>query len=143
MDVSPTIQHLHGRIISITGTDPAAQTEISETVPARRRWSIKSIFFHLITDVTVANRHVSLIIDDGTNELWRITCANAHPASCDTTYSFAQIAATEALVDCACFHPLPDLSLPAGARIRTSTPLLKAGDNFSAPQLLVEEWIDP
>ncbi len=143
MTTSPTINSVHGRIRSITGTDPAAQAEISETVPARRRWAIKSIFFHLVTDGTVANRHVSLIIDDGANVLWQITCASAHPASCDTTYSFAQIAAAEALVDCACFHPLPSLALPAGARIRTSTSLLKAGDNFSAPQLLVEEWIDP
>ncbi|GAJ23129.1 unnamed protein product, partial [marine sediment metagenome] len=127
MAITPTINSVHGRLRSVTDTDPGAQAEISETVPARRRWSIKSIFFHLVTDGTVANRHVSLIIDDGANDLWKITCSSAHPASCDTTYSFAQIAATEALVNCACFHPLPTLSLPAGARIRTATSLLKAG----------------
>lgn len=143
MDVSPTIQHPHGRIRSITGTDPAAGEEISEVVPARRRWAIKSIFFTLVTDGTVADRDVSLILDDGTNQLWHITCATPHPASSSYTYSFAQIASGESMVGNSCFHPFPDLALPAGARIRTVTDLLKAGDNFTAPQLLIEEWIDP
>lgn len=143
MIIAPTINSIHGRLRSITGTDPAAQAEISETVPDRRRWFIKSIYFALVTDGTVANRRVSLILDDGTNILWKITCSTAHPASCNYTYSFAQIFAAETLSNCSCFHSLPFLALPAGARIRTSTDELKAGDNFSAPQLLVEEWIDP
>lgn len=69
MLVPPTIQHLHGHLVSITGTDPAASVEISEIVPDRRRWAIKSIFFTLVTDGTPDNRDVSLILDDGTNTL--------------------------------------------------------------------------
>jgi len=143
MLVSPTIQHVHGRLLSIIGTDPAAGAEISETVPARRRWIVRSIFLSLATDVTVAVRRIRLIIDDGTNTLLEFHLATTQTASLTYYYSFCNIAAQETLVGSRCFAPLPIFSLPAGSRIYTVTSDIKAGDNFGAPQLLVEEWIDP
>jgi hypothetical protein len=143
MLVSPTINSIHGRILSITGTDPAAGAEISETVPDRRRWRILGVHFSLVTDATVADRLVHLVIDDGSNTLIQICVVTAHAASITKQYSFSNFGSTQ-LDPVLCFYlPLPPLLLTAGFRIRTVTDLIEGGDNYSAPQILVEEWIDP
>ncbi len=143
MLVSPTIQHPHGRVRSITGTDPAVNTEISETVPERRRWRILAIRFTLVTDEIEANRVVHLIIDDGANIFLDVCVTTAHAASTTKTYNFSNFGSTQLEPADCLYIPLPPLPLSPGFRIRTATDLLKANDNFSAPQLLVEEWIDP
>ncbi|GAH86709.1 unnamed protein product [marine sediment metagenome] len=143
MDVSPTIQHLHGRLRSITGTDPAADTEISETVPARRRWRILSIRFSLITDVNVTDRTVNLILDDGTTILSQIPSDTVQPSNLTRWYEFKLQQVPQFNVGVHMYLPLHHISLPASARFRTSTTNRQADDNFSAPQFLVEEWIDP
>ncbi|MBA7583904.1 hypothetical protein ES708_25855 [subsurface metagenome] len=143
MLVSPTINSLHGRLISITGTDPPADTEISETVPARRRWIIRTLRFRLITDATPANRYITILIDDGTNFLLTFNISQVQSSGKTYTYSFANINVGETFVDGELFHPFPHLILSASCRLRTFTSGLQAGDNYSAPQLLVEEWIDP
>ncbi len=143
MLVSPTINSFHGRLLSFTGTDPAAGAEISETVPDRRRWLLRGIYFSLTTSATVADRLVHLIIDDGTNIIAKICVVIAHAADTAKDYSFANYGSTQ-LNPVLCFYlPLPLLPLAAGYRIRTSTDLIEGDDDFTAPQLLVEEWIDP
>ncbi len=143
MLVSPTIQHLHGRLLSITGTDPASGAEISLTVPARRRWKIISIRFVLVTDATVVDRTVRLKFDDGTIALFHIASDTVQTASQERKYEFKLQPVPQFLVATDFHLPLPHLSLAAGFRIITITLNLQAGDNLSAPQLLVEEWIDP
>ncbi len=139
----PSIDSVHGRIRSITGTDPAAGAEISETVPDRRRWLLRGIYFTLTTSATVADRLIHLIIDDGTNIIAKICVVTAHAADTAKDYSFANYGSTQ-LNPVLCFYlPLPLFPLIAGYRIRTSTDLIEGDDDYSAPQLLVEEWIDP
>lgn len=142
MDVTPTIHELHGRLRSITGTDPAANTEISETVPERRRWILRSFHFQLVTDVNGANRYITIIIDDGTNVLFQFRVAQVQIADKTYNYSFADINVDETFVDPELFHPLPNLTLFAGCRIRTITTDRQVTDNYGAPQMLIEEWID-
>lgn len=140
---SPPITSVHGRIRSITGTDPAAGAEISETVPDRLRWLIRGVYFTFTTSATVANRLVHLIIDDGTNIIAKICVVVAHAADTAKDYSFANYGSTQINpVDCF-YLPIPLLPLVAGYRIRTSTDLIEGDDDFSAPQLLIEEWTDP
>ncbi|MBA7590501.1 hypothetical protein ES708_32625 [subsurface metagenome] len=143
MLVTPTINSVHGRILSITGTDPAVSTDILETAPDRRRWRLCSVHFTLITDENEANRQISIIIDDGTNTLLKLTIQNVQAASLTRNYTLANFSVTEVLVGEDLFHPLPPLCLPAGFRFRTVTDNLQIGDNYSAPQALIEEWIDP
>src|SRR3954467_4562200 len=66
-----------GRLRSITGTDPAANVEISETVPAGVRWRILTLAATFATDATVASRVPALVIDDGTNQLFSAIVSNA------------------------------------------------------------------
>ena len=62
-----------GRLRSITGTDPAAGVEISETVPTGVRWRLLSFAATFVTDGTVANRFPRLQIDDGANVILATT----------------------------------------------------------------------
>ncbi len=140
---SPTINSVHGRILTVTGTDPAADTEISVTVPDRRRWIVHSLNFLLTTDANVANRYIKLIIDNGAVLLFQFFISQVQVASRGYRYSFANINVSETFVDPTLFHPFPLLPLFSGCRILTLTTDLQVGDNFSAPVLLVEEFIDP
>ncbi len=143
MDVSPTIQHLHGRLLSITGTDPAPNFDISETVPDRRRWRILSIRFTLVTDPTALTRVVRSYFDDGTNILIYLDTDQTQLASLTRNYNFIQLPIDPYTSGSQIYQPLPKIILPSGYRYKTTTSNIQVGDNFSAPQMLVEEWIDP
>lgn len=142
MDTPPSLNSLHGLIRSITGTDPAANVEISETVPDRRRWRLLGIVFTLVTSVDVIDRTVVLIIDDGTNTLVSIPSTTTQAASETKVYQYAQRPGAQVDVGDNFYIPIPYLTLKGGYRIRTATAGRQAADNFGAPQLLIEEWID-
>ena len=140
--IRPSVEG-RGAIRSITGTDPAAGTEISETVPTDARWQVKAFAATFVSDATVANRFPSILFDDGTNTYFRAGGLDAHAASTTREYHWApglndDVSRPELLT-----QALPiGLYLPAGHRIRSSTPNIVAGDNYGAPQFLVEEWLE-
>ena len=130
-----------GILRSVTGTDPAAGAEISETVPTNARWKIWSIAATLVSSAAVASRAPMLDFDDGTTRHGRWGPSTVQTASQTVVWS----------------GPIPSLSstsvlynqwlgiyveLFGGWRIRTVTENLQAGDNWAAPQMLVEEWIE-
>jgi hypothetical protein len=132
-----------GALRSLAGSDPAAGAEIAETVPTGARWRLQSLRAALVTDATAANREVAIAFDDGTN-----TYAEAHSgvnqaASLTRQYT-AAIAGIRgaAATGTGILLAIPAVILPAGHRIRTSTTNLQAGDNWGAPRLLVEEWLE-
>ncbi len=142
---SPVRTSTDGRGVmrSITGTDPAAGAEASETVPTNARWLLLAFTLRLVTDATVANRHVRLVIDDGATTFFSSDSEAAQAASDNWAYNAGIGMDRRAGVSDNRMWALPaGLMLPGGARIRTSTSNIAAGDNFSAPQLLVEEWIE-
>ncbi len=143
MDVPPTIQHLHGRIFVYTGADPAAGAEAIITVPAKRRWKIHTIRFSLVTNDSEIDRTIAILFDDGTNIFLSIASPTVQPESSTKHYYFANTGVPEINVLLISTNPIPTISLPAGYRIRTGTTNLQAADDYSAPILLVEEWIDP
>jgi len=132
-----------GYLRSVAGTNPAAGNEVSETVPTNARWRLKSLIATLVTDATVVTRVVRIVIDDGTNMLWRGSAAFDQTASWDIYYVFADHTFRGDDNQGQIHMPLPrDLLLFQGWRVRTVTANLQAGDNWAAPQLLVEEWIE-
>ncbi|MBA7550732.1 hypothetical protein ES705_43255 [subsurface metagenome] len=130
-----------GAIKSITGTDPAATIEISETVPPNARWIILAVHFTFITGVDVADRIIHLQLDDGTSTFADICSTTAHPASTTKVYNFANFGSTQIAPDDCLYVPLPLVPLLEGYRVRTSTDLIVGTDDYSAPQLLVQEWL--
>lgn len=131
-----------GRSRSIAGTNPAAGVEISETVPAGVRWRISAVRFTLLTDSTAANRTLFLVFDDGADPSFiTMMTQAAQPASTSRVYHFfLDMPAAEVVAGGNAYLPLPDeLWLPAGFRMRTLTTSFQAGDDYTAPEFLIEE----
>ncbi len=132
-----------GAIQSITGTDPAAGAEISETVPANTIWRLSVWRAVFVTDATSATRFPTLEITDG-GIFFRTRAHATQDASATVTYNNVLNGFWQTSINVSEHHnTLPDVHLAAGAVIRTSTTLLEAGDNWGAPQYLVEAWHDP
>lgn len=129
-----------GAYLSLTGTNPAAGIEIIETVPTNTIWRLWGAYASLVTDATAANRRVKVLIDDGTNTVFPSDSSAVQIASQTEYY----IIGPHSGVVADHWIPTPTgMLMLAGWRMQTSTTLIKAGDNWSAPQLTVEAWADP
>lgn len=132
-----------GVLRSVTGTNPAAGVEITETVPTNARWRLQMFSVVLVTSATVANRSPGLIIDDGATTMFASDPGAVVPASQTQVFTAGNASQRLPVVALVQSWALPsECVLMAGARIRTSTLLLQAGDDWAAPQMLVEEWIE-
>jgi hypothetical protein len=132
-----------GVLRSITGTDPAANVEISEACPTNARWRLLAIRFSLVTDANAANREVALTIDDGTNVYARSPSRIAQAASLTRAYTFGiNLNAVAAAQDTEQTASLVPVTIQGGHRFNTVTTNRQATDNYGAPQYLVEEWIE-
>lgn len=134
-----------GCMRTLTGTDPAAGAEISETVPTGARWELTAIGFTLVSDATVATRRPNLFLDDGTlNDYFRSANPGTQTASSSNRYHFAPSMPLAAIVGGT--SQLGGLItphiMPAGHRIRTATNSLQAGDNYGSPTYVVREWLE-
>jgi hypothetical protein len=126
----------------ITGTDPAANAECLDTVPAGSRWEVLSWMGVLVADANVANRTVTLIIDDGVSTLWTCDASAAQTNGQTRNYNAYATGVAPDLTGTTFRLPGPfPLDLPAGARISTSTANRQVGDNWGAPKILVRERI--
>lgn len=132
-----------GALRSITGTDPAANAEISETVPTNARWRLLALMATLVSDGTVANRDAALTIDDGTTVVGRFPAGQNQAASLTTRYVWAAAGSRFTIAgDRTIVVPIPDLWYPDGYRFKTVTFNLQATDNWGPPQLFIEELIE-
>jgi hypothetical protein len=133
-----------GVLRTIAGTDPAANTECSDTVPTGARWRLVSARFPLVTSGVAANRFVSIVLDDGTTNFFQSCTNTAHVASVTISHVFADGLGAFGTTAVTYIGPLPrNPLLLAGWRIRTITQALDVGDNYGAPEYCVEEWLDP
>lgn len=132
-----------GYIRSLTGTDPAANTEFSETVPTNARWKLRTVTVSFVTDANVASRDVNLIVDDGTNTIIKIGTTSSQTAGTTRQITWADLGfAPGSLTNGISPAFPPDVLLLQAYRVRTSTNAIQVGDNYGAPQLLVEEWLE-
>lgn len=132
-----------GIVTSITptlGTDQAANTEITETVPAGKYWTLISISVALAQGITQTPQPI-LVIDDGTNVLYESfgsSAAQAVSTTCRYTWApgltlSGQVGTTTNVHSNA---PLPEgLILGPGFRIKTNTIGLGANSNYGVPAL--------
>jgi hypothetical protein len=131
-----------GNVRAITGTDPAAGVDISETVPTNALWRLISLAATLVTDATVINRSPTIAFDDGASVYFRSELSFFHTATNTVLYSASAspIFSTTLVAQAPIAIP-PGILLPPGHRIRTLTTNLQAGDNWSAPVFLIEEYV--
>lgn len=133
-----------GAIRSITGSTPAAGAEFSVTVPTGAQWRLQSLIASLTTSAAVANRAPTLVIDDGVNVVMQSTVSAVQVASTTGALTWAEGFFRANFLGTTQGASLPfDMILLAGFRIRSVTGLLQAADQYTAPQMLVQEWISP
>ncbi|HLJ76893.1 MAG TPA: hypothetical protein VKT75_05745 [Acidobacteriaceae bacterium] len=131
-----------GAVIDVTGTTPGAGAEINETIPTNAQWRLKLISFTLVTAVAVANRTVSLVIDDGANILYQVPALAVQAASLTVRYSAGDNSQNLTTTNGIATLALPnDFRMAQNWRIRTLTTNLQAADQYSAPQYEVEEYL--
>jgi hypothetical protein len=135
---------LDGRGLSrtVVGAAPAAGAEISITVPAGVNWILRSMAFTLTTAAGGSNRQEHLVLDDGANVFWAGVSAAPQAGSAVDYVSWAAGAAPASDATPAIQGTLPaECRMRPGWRIRTATTGIQAGDQYSAPTLLVEEFV--
>lgn len=129
-----------GTLKVVSGSDPAAGAEVSDTVPAGKAWRVISVLVALVTSATVATRRTHLVIDDGTTTFYRRGSNATQAASLTQNYLFCGEGPEASARGTFVADPLPQIDLPAGARIKTVTENIQAGDDYGAPQYYVEEY---
>lgn len=128
----------------VAGTDVAANTEFSETVPASKHYLLLSVTVSLVQGATQTPQPI-LVIDDGTTvifESFGSSAAQAASTTCQYTWAVGHTLSGQvgATTNVHSTGPLPfGLVLPPGYRIRSSTIGIGANSNYGAPSLFVVE----
>ena len=128
----------------VTGTNPAANVELGDAVPANKIWILLSYFVALVQGITQTPQPI-LQFDDGVNVFWESigsTAAQAASTTCAYTWAHCYTAPTaqfSAGATVRSFAPLSQIPLLAGYHIKSSTLGLGANSDYGAPLLYVAE----
>jgi hypothetical protein len=140
---APPAKSIDGRGLAnvVAVGNPAAGADYSIIVPAGVNWLVRSLRVQLVTSAAVANRFVTLRLDDGAGNIFAdITGGVAQTASLTVLYTFAnglQPSANNSVTNTG----LPtELRMPGGFRIRTVTANIQAADQFSGAALELETF---
>src|SRR5262245_17216108 len=123
---------------TITGTNPAANTECSDTVPAGVNWMLISVIVACVQGITQTPQP-SLVLNDGTNNfLASVGSTTAQSASTTVTYTWGVgmpltglVGSTPTIITTG---SLPaNLFLKPGYIIKTVTAGIGANTDFGAP----------
>lgn len=126
---------IDGEVKAVNGTNPAAGSEISYTVPAYYTLELLSITFSLVTSATVASRSVHLNIQVSGATVYQGILNTSQAASTTRTYFFqAGHSLFTDFDNTTILGPLPaKIIIPPGDIITTTTTNLQAGDDFGLP----------
>ena len=128
--------------LQINGTNVAANTEWSETVPTGYAYKLIAVSVALVQGITQTPQPL-LVIDDGTDvifESFGSTTAQAVSTTCRYTWGIGLplTGLVGATTNVHSTGPLPEgLILPPGYRIRSSTIGIGANSDYGAPSLYV------
>jgi len=128
---------------SLVVANPAAGADFSTTVAVSSRLRVVSISATLTAAVAVANRLVSLVLDDGANIFSFLPTGVTVVASGVNIFTWADSLPIAAPFDGKSMAPLPtNLILTVNMRLRSLTTGIQPADQWSAITLEVAEWID-
>lgn len=122
--------------------NPAAGAEFALTAPGQGLWRVYSIAFTLTTSAVVAARRVTLLADDQT-DVWGVFPSTVDQAASGVVrYGAFGGAVGGGLATAALTIALPEggVLLMPGHRLRSSTTLIDAGDQYTAIRALVQEF---
>jgi hypothetical protein len=128
----------------IIGTQPALGAEINESVPTGARWRLASLRVNFTTSATPGSRQARLLLNFGGSEFLTIPLSRLTPANQGDGYEWA-VGFPEDAVSWLGYGLGPlvkDMDLLGGTAIRTQTTFLQAGDQYGAPNLYLDEWLE-
>lgn len=127
---------------TIVVPNPGAGAEWSASPPAGCTWDVLHIKYVFTTSAVVANRQETITVSDGATTFTRIGYGIAHAASLGINYYWGRLlgAISAALGGAATSYALPELIVPVGGSISSSTNNLDAGDAYTGISLRVREW---
>ena len=130
--------------LTVTGTtDPAANTEITLTIGANRRWLVFGFYYRLVTNANAANRRSHVRITDGTNEIFFFQHDQVQAASITRDYSWAPRGGfVGAILQSRTSAHMPVTPMFQGWTIETITEGIQATDNYGAGRVVHYEWIE-
>lgn len=132
-----------GQPRSVTITTPGAGADFLFTIPTSARMRIVSLNAVLTTSAAVANRDVSLVIDDGANVVAELNSGANQLASLTQEYTWGDSLPLASVFNGNQMIPLPSqLILPPAFRIRSETTAIDVADQWSSIFMLVHEWVD-
>lgn len=118
----------------LEGTDPAANVECSDTVPAGYEWLLEAVTYTLVCDANVANRIVVVQIKTSASGVamrrWQFGNLTASQTGTLNIYPGAVADTTGTAQGLDLGFPV---RMPAGSVIYTATTDRQATDNFAAP----------
>jgi len=129
----------------VTGTNPAANNEVSETVPAGKYWQLISFAVTCVQGAT-QTPNPSFIIDDGTNVQYLAPgFTTAQSISTTVRYmwgaNYKEFDLTGTSPNRYGSKTLPGVMLLSpGWRVRTSTSGIGANTDYGAPSVIVMEY---
>ena len=133
-----------GVIRLVSGTDPPAGSEWSETVPAGARWQVLSICAQLTASAVAATRQPRISIESGGTYLLRFAGRASVGASQVLVVTWATGITPETVPQSAfAINYCPaTIILLAGDSINSNTDLMDPGDNWTGPRIYVREWLE-
>ena len=132
----------YAAVKTVAVANPAAGADWSVQVPAGVTWEVQSVYAQLATSAVVANRFPVLVVQDAGGN----TLLDANPGGGGQTatqthkYTWAIGAGSNQNTSANPSAPIPDMVLPGGSTIGTTTLNLDAGDQWSAVSLFVVEY---
>lgn len=131
--------------LQVNGTNPAANTEFSDTVPTGKAWRLIAVSVALVQGITQTPQPL-LVLDDGTDVIFEgfgSTTAQAVSTTCRYTWApgLTLTGLVGATTNVHSTAPLPEgfILLP-GYRIRSSTVGIGANSDYGAPSYYVVEY---
>jgi len=134
-----------GELRVVSGTNPAANTEITEAIAVATYWQLVAVKLTMVQGITQTPQPI-LLIDDGATVFFEgFGSSAAQAASTTCVYTFAPgLSLTGQIGSGANVHsnaPLPsDLLIGPSYRVRTSTLGIGANSDYGAPVLYVIEY---
>lgn len=142
---SPMVHPLEGRGTLISGslvTDGAGPDIIYE-VPAGLSVDLHALKITLVTDATVANRRVTVVIERPGAEFWRHNAQVTQAASLTRRYYYGFGAVSDSAGAVINYnYSLPPMRLREGYRIKTEVVNLQAGDDLLNSTIFYEELLN-
>jgi len=131
-----------GYVRYVSGTNPAIGSQATITVPAGRIWRVLSCRATLSTSASVANREVRFRQNQGGGFVFIAPAVHTQPENTTYIYTWVSGGRTDQVMYNVNPVIVPDVVyLKGGDVVQTEVLNWQAGDDWSAIEMTVEEWL--